>query len=50
MKNYSVNELREMYLSFFESKGHLRLPSFSLVPQNDKSLLLINAGMTPLKP
>ena len=50
MKNYSVNELREMYLSFFESKGHLRLPSFSLVPQNDKSLLLINAGMAPLKP
>ena len=50
LKKYGVNELREMYLSFFESKGHLRLPSFSLVPHNDKSLLLINAGMTPLKP
>ena len=50
MKKYSVNELREMYLSFFESKGHLRMKSFSLVPQNDKSLLLINAGMAPLKP
>jgi alanyl-tRNA synthetase len=50
MKNYGVNELREMYLSFFESKGHLRMKSFSLVPQNDKSLLLINAGMAPLKP
>ena len=50
LKKYGVNELREMYLSFFESKEHLRLPSFSLVPQNDKSLLLINAGMTPLKP
>ncbi len=49
-KKYGVNELREMYLSFFESKDHLRLNSFSLVPQNDKSLLLINAGMTPLKP
>lgn len=44
-----LNELREKYLSFFESKGHLRLPSFSLVPQEDKSLLLINAGMAPLK-
>ncbi len=50
MKKYGVNELREMYLSFFESKGHLRMNSFSLVPQNDKSLLLINAGMAPLKP
>ncbi len=50
MKAYGVNELREMFLSFFESKGHLRLPSFSLVPQNDKSILLINAGMTPMKP
>ena len=40
-----LNELREKYLSFFESKGHLRLPSFSLVPQGDKSLLLINAGI-----
>lgn len=50
MRKYGLNELREMYLSFFESKGHLRLPSFSLVPQNDPSILLINAGMTPLKP
>ena len=49
-KPYGVNELREMFLSFFESKGHLRLPSFSLIPQNDKSILLINAGMTPMKP
>ena len=47
---HGLNELREMFLSFFESKGHLRLPSFSLVPQNDKSILLINAGMTPMKP
>jgi len=44
-----LNQLREMYLSFFESKGHLRLPSFSLIPQNDKSLLLINSGMAPMK-
>ncbi len=44
-----LNELREKYLSFFESKGHLRLPSFSLVPEGDKSILLINAGMTPMK-
>ena len=50
MKNYGLNELREMFLRFFESKGHLRLPSFSLIPQNDASLLLINAGMAPLKP
>ena len=50
MKKFSVNELRELFLSFFESKGHLRLPSFSLVPQNDKSLLIINSGMAPLKP
>ena len=50
MKNYGLNELREMFLAFFESKGHLRAPSFSLVPQNDPSILLINAGMTPLKP
>jgi alanyl-tRNA synthetase (EC 6.1.1.7) len=50
MRKYGLNELREMYLSFFESKGHLRLPSFSLVPVNDPSVLLINAGMTPLKP
>ena len=48
--SYSVNELREKFLKFFESKGHLRLPSFSLIPQNDKSVLLINAGMTPMKP
>ena len=44
-----LNELREQYLSFFESKGHLRMPSFSLIPKDDKSLLLINAGMAPLK-
>ncbi len=50
MEKLGLNEIREKYLSFFESKGHLRLPSFSLVPQNDKSLLLINAGMAPLKP
>ena len=50
MKNYGVNELREMFLRFFESKGHLRLPSFSLIPQNDASLLLINSGMAPMKP
>ncbi len=50
MKSYGLNELRKMYLDFFESKGHLVMPSFSLVPQNDKSLLLINAGMAPLKP
>ena len=49
-KPYGVNELREMFLKFFESKGHLRLPSFSLIPQNDKSLLLINSGMAPMKP
>ncbi|WP_305768498.1 alanine--tRNA ligase [Candidatus Epulonipiscium viviparus] len=49
MKYYGVNELREMYLRFFEKKGHLRLKSASLVPENDKSLLLINAGMAPLK-
>ena len=47
---HGLNELREMFLSYFERKGHLRLPSFSLVPQNDKSILLINAGMTPMKP
>ena len=45
-----VNDLREMFLRFFESKEHLRLPSFSLIPQNDKSLLLINSGMAPMKP
>lgn len=50
MKFLGANEIREKYLSFFENKGHLRAPSFSLVPQNDKSLLLINAGMAPLKP
>ena len=49
-KPYGVNELREMFLSFFETKGHLRLPSFSLIPQNDASLLLINSGMAPMKP
>ena len=50
MEKRGLNELREMFLQFFESKGHLRLPSFSLVPQNDASILLINAGMTPMKP
>ncbi len=50
MTKYGVNELRKMFLDFFESKGHLVMNSFSLVPQNDKSLLLINAGMAPLKP
>ena len=49
MEKYGLNELREKYLSFFETKGHLRLPSFSLIPQNDPSLLLINAGMSPMK-
>jgi len=49
MKYTSLNDLREKYLSFFESKGHLRLPSFPLVPINDKSLLLINSGMAPMK-
>ena len=49
MKWTGLNELREMYLSFFESKGHLRLKSFPLVPQGDKSLLLINSGMAPMK-
>ncbi|OAA86048.1 alanine--tRNA ligase [Clostridium coskatii] len=50
MEKLGLNQIREMYLSFFEKKGHLRMPSFSLVPNNDKSLLLINAGMAPLKP
>ena len=50
VKKYGVNELRQMFLDFFESKGHLVINSFSLVPQNDNSLLLINAGMAPLKP
>ena len=49
-KKYGLNELREMFLRFFESKDHLRLPSFSLIPQNDASLLLINSGMAPMKP
>ena len=49
-KKFGLNELREMFLSFFETKGHLRLPSFSLIPQNDPSLLLINSGMAPMKP
>ena len=50
MKAYGVNELRRMFLEFFESKGHLAMKSFSLVPHNDNSLLLINSGMAPLKP
>ena len=50
MTKYGVNELRSMFLSFFEEKGHLKMPSFSLVPMGDKSLLLINSGMAPLKP
>ncbi len=50
MKNYGVNELRKMFLEFFESKGHLKMNSFSLIPHNDNSLLLINSGMAPLKP
>lgn len=50
MEKLGLNQLRELYLSFFESKGHLRLKSASLVPQNDKSILLINSGMAPLKP
>ncbi|MEE1313536.1 MAG: alanine--tRNA ligase [Lachnospiraceae bacterium] len=50
MKNYGVNELRKMFLEFFESKEHLAMKSFSLVPKNDNSLLLINSGMAPLKP
>ena len=50
MEKLGLNEIREKFLSFFESKGHLRLPSFPLVPQGDASLLLINAGMAPLKP
>ena len=49
-KSYGLNEIREMFLKFFESKEHLRLPSFSLIPQNDASLLLINSGMAPMKP
>lgn len=50
MQQYGLNELREMFLDFFEKKGHLRMNSFSLIPNNDKSLLLINSGMAPLKP
>ena len=50
MKAYGVNELRKMFLEFFESKGHLAMKSFSLVPHNDNSLLIINSGMAPLKP
>lgn len=50
MKNLGVNEIRKQYLNFFQQKGHLKMNSFSLVPQNDKSLLLINSGMAPLKP
>ncbi len=50
MQKYGVNELRRMFLEFFESKGHLAMKSFSLVPHNDNSLLLINSGMAPLKP
>ena len=50
MQYMGLNEIREKFLSFFESKGHTRLPSFPLVPQNDNSLLLINSGMAPLKP
>ena len=50
MQQYGVNELRKMFLNFFESKEHLVMKSFSLVPNNDKSLLLINSGMAPLKP
>ena len=50
MKKYGLNELRELFLSFFEEKGHLRLQSFPLIPQNDASLLLINSGMAPMKP
>ena len=50
MQKYGVNELRKMFLDFFESKEHLVMKSFSLVPHSDKSLLLINSGMAPLKP
>jgi len=50
VKKYGLNELREMFLAFFEEKEHLRLPSFPLIPQNDPSLLLINSGMAPMKP
>ena len=50
MEKYGVNELRRMFLDFMESKGHLKMKSFSLVPHNDNSLLIINSGMAPLKP
>ena len=50
MEKMGLNEIREEFLSFFESKNHFRRQSYSLVPENDKSLLLINAGMAPLKP
>src|SRR5690554_5871855 len=50
MQSLGLNEIREKFLRFFEGKGHLRLPSAPLVPQNDRSLLLINSGMAPLKP
>ena len=50
MEKLGLNEIREKFLSFYESKGHYRMPSFPLVPQNDASLLLINSGMAPLKP
>lgn len=50
MKSMGVNEIREKFLSFFESKGCLRLGSFPLIPKNDASLLLINSGMAPMKP
>ena len=50
MKSYGLNELRKKYLENFKRKGHLALPSFTLVPENDKSLLLKNAGMEPQKP
>ena len=49
MKKYGLNELRELFLAFFEEKNHLRLGSYSLIPQNDPSLLLINSGMAPMK-
>ena len=50
MEKYGVNELRRMFLEYFKEQGHLILKSFSLVPHNDNSLLLINSGMAPLKP
>ena len=50
MKKLGVNEIREKFLRFFEEKDHLRLQSFSIIPHNDNSLLLINSGMAPLKP